>query len=71
MAKKFQQGIFTPNNPTKYVGKRAPRYRSGWELAVMRMADAHPNVIAWAVRHIEYLIEIQLQENKQHMFLIF
>ena len=47
MAKKFQQGIFTPNNPTKYVGKRAPRYRSGWELAVMRMADAHPNVIAW------------------------
>ena len=47
MAKKFQQGIYTPGNPEKYVGKRAPRYRSGWELAVMRMADNHPNVIAW------------------------
>lgn len=47
MARKFQQGIYTVNNPDKYVGKRAPRYRSGWELAVFRMADAHPNVIAW------------------------
>ena len=44
---KFQQGIYTLNNPSKYVGKRTPRYRSGWELAVFRMCDAHPNVIAW------------------------
>lgn len=44
---KFQQGIYTLNNPNKYVGKRTPRYRSGWELAVFRMCDAHPNVIAW------------------------
>lgn len=47
MAKKFQQGIYTLTNPQKYIGKHAPRFRSGWELAVFRMADAHPNVVAW------------------------
>jgi len=47
MAQKFQQGIYTLTNPTKYIGKRTPRYRSGWELAVFRMADSHPNVVAW------------------------
>jgi len=35
------------SNPKKYIGKRAPRYRSGWELAVFRMCDNHPAVIGW------------------------
>jgi hypothetical protein len=44
---KFNQGLYTCKNPSKYIGKRTPRYRSGWELAVFRMCDSHPNVIAW------------------------
>jgi len=44
---KFQQGIYTLLNPGKYVGKHMPRYRSGWELAVFRMCDNHPNIIKW------------------------
>lgn len=44
---KFQQGIYTLLNPGKYVGKHMPRFRSGWELAVFRMCDNHPNIIKW------------------------
>ena len=46
--RKFQQGKYTPSNPDKYLGKRVPKYRSGWELAVMRMCDNHPSVLSWA-----------------------
>ena len=44
---KFQQGVYKPKNPTKYIGKGLPRYRSGWELAVFRMCDNHPAIIGW------------------------
>lgn len=44
----FQQGIFTPKNPDKYIGKHRPRYRSGWELTFMRMCDNHPSISGWA-----------------------
>ena len=44
---KWQNGEFTPQNPDKYIGKRLPRYRSGWELAVFRMCDNHPSIIGW------------------------
>lgn len=47
MAKKFQSGQFVPQNPDKYIGKRTPTYRSGWELAVFRMCDNHPAIIGW------------------------
>ena len=41
------QGIYEVSNPGKYLGKKAPRYRSGWELAVFRMCDNHPAVLGW------------------------
>ena len=41
------QGLYEVKNPAKYIGKRAPRFRSGWELAVFRMCDNHPSVIGW------------------------
>jgi hypothetical protein len=44
---KFNQGLYTLSNPSKYIGKRTPKYRSGWELAVFRMCDHHNSVIAW------------------------
>ena len=44
---KFQRGQFVPQQPDKYIGKRAPQYRSGWELAVMRMCDNHPAILGW------------------------
>lgn len=48
MAAKFQQGLYQLKNPTRYIGKHTPRYRSGWELKFMRFCDTHPSVVAWA-----------------------
>lgn len=45
---KFRQGIFTPKNPSKYIGKGKPIYRSGWELKFFRWCDDNANVIEWA-----------------------
>jgi hypothetical protein len=45
--KRFAQGIFTPTNPQKYVGRREPRFRSGWELAFMRFCDTNDNILQW------------------------
>jgi hypothetical protein len=48
MASNYSQGYFAPENPSKYIGSNRPKYRSGWELTVMRFCDNHPAVIAWA-----------------------
>lgn len=44
----YQQGVYQVKNVEKYVGKHHPKYRSGWELSFMRMADNHPSILAWA-----------------------
>jgi hypothetical protein len=41
-------GKYDPINPAKYVGTYPIIYRSSWELAFMRMADKHPNIVSWA-----------------------
>ena len=48
MANNYNQGYFTPTNPGKYIGHGTPKYRSGWELTVMRFCDNHPSIIGWA-----------------------
>lgn len=45
---KYHQGTYEPINKEKYLGKRLPIYRSGWELQFMRMCDKHPNILGWA-----------------------
>lgn len=45
---KWAQGIFTPKNAAKYIGKHAPKYRSGWELTFMTFCDTNKNVTYWA-----------------------
>ncbi len=49
---KFAQGVFRPQNAEKYVGKRDPRYRSGWELAFMQFCDSNSNILQWASESI-------------------
>lgn len=49
---KFAQGVYRVQNPTKYVGKREPRYRSGWEHAFMRFCDNNENILQWASESI-------------------
>jgi hypothetical protein len=45
---KWAQGFYTPKNAEKYIGKRTPRYRSGWELTFMNFCDNNDNVLYWA-----------------------
>lgn len=45
---KFAQGVYRVSNPNKYVGKREPRYRSGWEHAFMRFCDTNDHILQWA-----------------------
>ena len=49
---KFAQGVYHVTNPLKYVVKREPRYRSGWELAFMRFCDTNDNILQWASESI-------------------
>ena len=53
MAKKYQQGIYTPKNEEKYVGTHPIYFRSSWELSFMRMCDMHQSVINWASESIK------------------
>lgn len=48
MARKSLKGDYTPVNPEKYKGTYPIRWRSSWELALMRVFDKHPDVVAWA-----------------------
>ena len=50
---KYAQGIYTPLHPEKYVGTKSIKYRSSWEMAMMRFFDNHPSVIQWASESIQ------------------
>lgn len=45
---RWAQGIYEVHNPDKYVGRRRPRYRSGWEHSFMRFCDHNDYVLQWA-----------------------
>ena len=53
---KYAQGKFQIRNPAKYIGKKQPTYRSGWEFVFMQFCDNNPAVIQWASEavHIPY-----------------
>ena len=53
MATKFASGKYEILNASKYVGAKAPTYRSSWELAFMRMCDNHPNITKWASENVK------------------
>lgn len=44
----FHQGEFVVKNASKYVGGRAPRFRSGWEFTFMMFLDSNDNIVNWA-----------------------
>jgi hypothetical protein len=44
----YAQGRFQIKNVEKYLGNRAPMYRSSWEFMFMKMCDEHAYIQAWA-----------------------
>lgn len=53
MSLKFARGIYKVKNTEKYVGSKAPMYRSGWELVFCRLCDNNPAVLEWASEPIK------------------
>lgn len=53
MARYYNQGVFQPKNPDKYVGTLPITYRSAWELTFMNLCDMHPYVQQWASESIK------------------
>ena len=53
---KYANGFYQLLNPQKYVGKKTPHYRSGWEHTFMRFCDSNPAILQWASEsiHINY-----------------
>jgi hypothetical protein len=52
MSRKYAQGKFQIRNPSKYIGKGTPTYRSGWEFAFMQFCDNNPAMLQWASESI-------------------
>jgi len=50
---KYAQGKYTIKNPEKYVGKRAPTYRSSWEFTFCQFCDNNPAIINWASESLQ------------------
>lgn len=48
MPNRFYQGIYTPTNQEKYLGKKMPTFRSSWEFKFMQFCDTNPNILGWA-----------------------
>lgn len=63
---KYTSGPFTPKNPTKYVGKGTPHFRSSWELAVFRFCDLNPAVISWASEFVSVPYRNPLTKKISH-----
>jgi hypothetical protein len=49
---KFAKGLYQIKNKEKYIGQRAPIYRSSWENTFMLFLDNHPAVLQWASESI-------------------
>lgn len=49
--KRYRQGVFTPKNGSKFIGKKAV-YRSGLELKFFRFCDDNKNVIKWSSENV-------------------
>ena len=50
---KWAQGTYEVINRDKYVGIRAPRYRSGWEFSFMKFCDSNDHILQWASESIQ------------------
>lgn len=44
---KYAQGKYQVKNLEKYMGKRAPTYRSSWEFTFASFCDNNPAIIQW------------------------
>ena len=53
MPSRFANGTYKVKNPQKYVGAKAPTYRSKWEYKVFQWLDETPGITAWSSEPIK------------------
>jgi len=63
----WSQGKYRPHFPQKYIGVKAPVYRSSWEQRLFTYCDMNKNVLKWGAELIEipYFFHI---DQKKHRY---
>jgi hypothetical protein len=65
----YKQGIFKPQNASKYMGSTNPTFRSGWELKFFRWADLNENILFWGSETI-IIPYVNPLDNKVHRYFV-
>ena len=68
-SRNYRQGIFTPQNPTKYRGSLPIVYRSAMELKSFRMLDSNSNIISWGSESVVIPYQCPL-DKKLHRYFV-
>ena len=50
--RKWRQGVYSPENPQKYLGSQSPIYRSSYELKFFEWADKNKDVLKWGSENV-------------------
>lgn len=61
------QGNYRLKNPEKYIGKKAPMYRSSWEADLFNMLDNNINVKKWCSENV--VIPYVSIDGKTHRYI--
>lgn len=61
--KKYKQGKYILQNPSKYIGQHPIVYRSSWEFAFCKFCDFNDKVVKWCAEFLE--IPYQIVNNGQ------
>ena len=64
---KFHKGKYQVQNPEKYVGGKAPIFRSSWENTFCRMCDENENITRWGSECVEIPYRSPL-DNRWHKY---
>ena len=64
----FYQGFYKITNPSKYVGKKLPIYRSSWEADVCHFFDTNSKVVRWVSEPPEFELKYELPDRTSHTY---
>ena len=67
--RQYKQGIYTPKNSHKYIGRGNPRYLSSWELKFFRWCDNNPYVLEWSSESV-IIPYISPVDKRPHRYMV-
>ena len=66
----FKQGVYTPQNLSKYVGAQLPKYRSSWELRAFMALDRNEKVLKWGSENFVIPYIDTTRGNEPHRYVV-